>query len=111
MNKEEVIAKLYELQSKCDYSIEEEPKEFAEVICDISRDGKVVYPDESIIVYLVREPNTDDLITIGKHWTICDGIDDFMEGIVYGESDAKAKYCKHYVSDFKEVKYFKSDFE
>lgn len=111
MNKEQVIDKLYELKYNLNDVNRNDTTELAEVICDISRDGNVVYPDESVIVYLVREPNTDDLIKVGKHWTICDGIRDFAEGMVYGMGEAKAKYCKHYVSDFKEVRYFKSDFK
>lgn len=111
MNKEQVINKLHEMRLNLDDVHRDDITEIAEVICDISIDGNVVYPNESILVYLVREPNIDDLIKVSKHWTICDGIRDFDEGIVYGIADAKAKYCKHYVSDFKEVRYFKSDFE
>ena len=111
MNKEQVINKLHEMRLNLDDVHMDNITEIAEVICDISRGGNVVYPNESIIVYLVREPNIDDLIIIGKHWTICDGIRDFEEGIVYGIDEAKANYCNHYVSDFKEVKYFKTDFD
>lgn len=99
MNKQEVIKKLK--AASC---------EIAEVICDISRSGSVVYPDESILVQLVSEPSNDDLIKRQKHWTVCESISDFKAGIVYGEREAKEAYCKHYVSNFKEVKEFKTDF-
>lgn len=110
MNKEQVINKLHKMRLNLDDVNGNDTTEIAEVICDISRDGNVVYPNESIIVYLVTEPSIDDLIINGNHWTICDEIREFDEGIVYGIADAKANYCKHYVSDFKEVKYFKGDF-
>ena len=99
MNKQEIIEKLQ--ATDC---------EIAEVICNISRGGTVAYPNESILVELVSEPSNDDQIKIGRHWTVCNGIDDFNEGIVYGEAEAKKCYCKHYVSDFKEVREFKGDF-
>lgn len=99
MNKQEVIKKL-----------ESAGCEIAEVICDISRNGSVVYPDESILVQLETEPSNDDLIKRQKHWTVCESISDFKAGIVYGEKEAKEAYCKHYVSDFKEVREFKTDF-
>ena len=99
MKKVETIKKLKEMQ--CD---------IAEVICDIACRGSVCYPNESILVLLQNQPSNDDLIKHGKHWTICDNIDDFKEGMVFGEKEAKEKYCKYYVTDFKEVKEFISDF-
>jgi hypothetical protein len=99
MTKKEVINKLLEMD--CD---------IAEVICDISVSGQVVYPDESIVVSLVEQPSNDDLVNPNKHWTWCESIKDFKEGIVSGLSAARRAYCKHYVSNFKEVKEFKTDF-
>jgi hypothetical protein len=99
MTKKEVINKLLEMN--CD---------IAEVICDISVSGQVVYPDESIVVSLVEQPSNDDLVNTNKHWTWCESIKDFKEGIVSGLSAARRAYCKHYVSNFKEVKEFKTDF-
>ena len=101
MDKREVINKLNTLDC-----------EIAEVICDIttSTDEKPCYSNESVLVFLVKQPSNDDLIKNNKHWTICDSIDDFNEGIVYGEGDAKKAYCNYYVSEFKEVKPFSSDF-
>jgi len=99
MTKKEVINKLLEMD--CD---------IAEVICDISVSGQVVYPDESIVVSLVEQPSNDDLVNPNKHWTWCESIKDFKEGIVSGLSAAHKTYCKHYVSNFKEVKEFKTDF-
>ncbi len=99
MNKQQVINALSEME--CD---------IAEIICDISREGRIVYPNESILVFLVSEPNNDDFIKHGKHWTICDSISDFKKGIVYGKKAADKSYCKHYVSNFIEVKEFKTDF-
>lgn len=99
MNKQQVINALSKME--CD---------IAEVICDISRGGNVIYPNESILVFLVSEPNNDDFIKNNKHWTICDSISDFKKGIVFGEKAARKVYCKHYVSNFKEIKEFKTDF-
>jgi hypothetical protein len=99
MTKKEVINKLLEMD--CD---------IAEVICDISVSGQVVYPDESIVVSLVEQPCNDDLVNPSKHWTWCESIKDFKEGIVSGLSAAHRAYCKHYVSNFKEVREFKTDF-
>ena len=65
----------------------------AEVICDISCCGKVCYPNESILVLLCGYGkdnsvcNVDQIIN-SKHYTICDGIDIFEEGIVYGIHEA-----------------------
>lgn len=99
MNKKEIINALSKM--KCD---------IAEVICDISRGGNVIYPNESILVFLVSEPNNDDFIKNNKHWTICNSISDFKKGIVYGKKTVRKSYCKLYVSDFKKVKEFKTDF-
>jgi hypothetical protein len=99
MTKKEVINKLLEMN--CD---------IAEVICDISVSGQVVYPDESIVVSLVEQPCNDDLVNPSKHWTWCESIKDFKEGIVSGLSAARRAYCKHYVSNFKEVREFKGDY-
>jgi len=99
MNKEQVIKALSDMEC-----------EIAEVICDISRGGSVVFPNESILVSLVSEPSNDDLVKNNEHWYWCESIDDFNEGIVYGEDAAREAYCNHYVSDFKEVKEFKTDF-
>ena len=99
MNKKQVIEKLSSMD--CD---------IAEVICDISVNGEVVYPDESIVVSLVEQPCNDDLVIPSKHWTWCESIKDFKEGIVSGQSAARRAYCKHYVSSFKEVREFKTDF-
>jgi hypothetical protein len=99
MNKQEAIK-----------ALESASCEIAEVICDISRGGSVVYPDESILVQLVSEPSNDGLIKREKHWTVCESISDFKAGIVYGEREAKETYCKHYVSNFKGVREFKTDF-
>ena len=99
MNKREIIEKLSSMDC-----------EIAEVICDISVGGVVIYPDESILVSLVKEPSNDDLVTPHKHWTWCENIKDFKEGIVSGQAAARKAYCKHYVSNFKEVKEFKTDF-
>lgn len=79
----------------------------AEVICDISCNGQVIYPDESILVLLGGEACDDEKLRMGKHWTICNGVDDFDIGIVYGYQSARQCYCKHYVSNFKQVKPFK----
>jgi len=99
MNKKEIINALSKME--CD---------IAEVICDISRGGNAIYPNESILVFLVSEPNNDDFIKNNKHWTICDSISDFKKWIVFGEKAARKAYCKHYVSNFKEIKEFKTDF-
>jgi hypothetical protein len=99
MNKKEVIKALKELEC-----------EIAEVICDISRNGNVVHPNESILVSLVSEPCNDDLVQPNQHWYWCESIDDFDDNVVYGEDEARKAYCDHYVSEFKEVKEFKTDF-
>ena len=101
MDKREVINKLNTLDC-----------EIAEVICDITTmaDAICCYPNESVLVFLVEQPSNDDLIKNNKHWTICESVDDFNEGIVYGEDEAKKAYCNYYVSEFKEVKPFNSDF-
>jgi len=99
MNKKDVIEKLSSMD--CD---------IAEVICDISVNGEVVYPDESIVVSLVEQPCNDDLVIPSKHWTWCESIKDFKEGVVSGRAAARRTYCKHYVSEFKEVREFKTDF-
>lgn len=87
----------------------------AEVICDISCRGKVCYPNESILVLLCGYGkdnsvcNVDQIIN-SKHYTICEGIDIFEEGIIYGIHEAEKHYCNYYVSMFKEVRPFVSDF-
>jgi hypothetical protein len=100
MNKQDVIQRLNSLDC-----------EIAEVMCDICSNGEKCYPNESIIVLLVSEPSNDDLIKNNLHWTICESIDDFDEGIVYGQAEAKEKYCNYYVSEFHDVKPFVSDFK
>lgn len=99
MNKQQVINALSEME--CD---------IAEIICDISREGRIVYPNVSILVFLVNESNNDDFIKHGKHWIICDSISDFKKSIVYGKKTAARAYRKHYVSNFIEMKEFKTDF-
>ena len=101
MNKQDVIQKLNSLEC-----------EIAEVICDITTmaDSKPCYPNESVLVFLVSQPSNDDLIKYNNHWTVCESIDDFAEGIVFGEAEAKEKYTRYFVSEFKEVKEFVSDF-
>ena len=100
MNKTEAIEKMNNMEA-----------DIAEVICDISRNGVVCYSNESVLVFLVSQPSNDDLIRHNKHWTICDNVEDFTQGMVYGEKEAKEKYSRYYVSDFKEVKEFVSDYE
>ena len=104
MNKQEVIKQLNELQNEC---------EIAEIICDITSRGdglaKPCYPNESIIVLLATQPSNDDLICNHRHWTICDSIEDFEEGIVYGKEEADKKYTSYFVADFKSVKPFEKD--
>lgn len=102
MNKKEVIAKLKEMD--CDIAI---------VVCDIASISDFAtpcYPNESFIVYLVKNPCNDDLVINGKHWAICSSIKDFNENVVYGKDEARKKFCGYYVSDFKEVKEFVTDF-
>lgn len=100
MNKEQVINALREMETKSG---------IAEVICDISVRGIVVYPNESILVKLC-EPCDDNRIATREHWCICDNIADFEEGVVYGQAAAEKAYCKHYVSEFKKVEPFETDF-
>lgn len=106
MNKNEVIDKLRSANYESG---------IAEVICDISSNGEVCYPNESILVLLCGYGEDDsvcddDQIINSKHYTICEGVDDFEEGIVYGTDEAKKHYCNYYVSEFKEVRPFVSDF-
>ena len=106
MNKKDVIEKLRSAEYKSG---------IAEVICDISSNGQVCYPNESILVLLwgYGEDDSacdDDQIIQQNHYTICEGVEDFNEGIVYGLEEARKNYCKYYVSEFKEVKPFVSDF-
>ena len=106
MNKNEVIDKL----RSADYE-----SGIAEVICDIVNSENVCYPNKSILVLLwgYGEDDSacnDDQIVYSKHFAICGGIDDFEENIVYGTNVAKEDYCNYYVSEFKEVKPFVSDF-
>ena len=89
------------------------PFGIAEIICDIAVNNEVVYPNESILVIVYDKDDSvvnDDQIDTTKHWTICESIDDFIDGMVYGKAKADEVYCKHYVSDFKEVKAFETDF-
>lgn len=86
-----------------------------EVICDIASNGQVCYPNESILVMLWGYGDDDracddDQIINSKHYTICNGIKDFRTGVVYGHSAARKAYCNYYVSEFREVREFVSDF-
>ena len=47
----------------------------------------------------------------GNILPICESVDDFEEGIVYGTDEAKKHYCNYYVSEFKDVRPFVSDFK
>lgn len=107
MNKEEVINILKD-------NTTEYPSGIANIKCDIASNGQICYPDESILVILDNSPDAavaDDQIKHHHHWTTCDSIEDFNEGIVYGEQEAREHYCNYYVSDFKSVEPFTSDFQ
>lgn len=95
MNKEEVIERLNGLDC-----------EIAEIICDITTraDATPCYPNESILVLLKSEQTDTDLFSRHKHWAICESVDDFVDGIVYGEDEVIKARGKYYVCDFKEVK-------
>lgn len=106
MNKKDVIKLLSEA---------EPASGIMEIICDIASNGQVCYPDESILVMLWGYGDddsacADDQIINSKHYTICAGVKDFKEGIVFGHAAARKAYCNYYVSEFKEVKEFVSDF-
>ena len=93
MNKKEVISKLKELKNNS-------KNKYAEIVCDISRGGQIVYPNETIIVKLGRTGSA-----IRGTWCGCNSITEFDNGVVYGnEEDARKAYCSHYVSDFKDIK-------
>lgn len=49
--------------------------------------------------------NKEDVIKILK-----DKKTEYKSGIVYGEQEARDNYCNYYVSDFKSVEAFISDF-
>ena len=107
MNKEEVINILKTITT-------EYPSGIANIKCDIASNGQVCYPDKSILVILNNSPDAgiaDDLIKHHQHWTTCGSIEDFIEGIVYGEQEARKNYCNYYVSDFKSVQPFPTDFQ
>lgn len=82
----------------------------AEVICDIERVNGHKYPNESIIVYLApkEELTNDDLVKPYLHWTICESINDFKDSIK--TKNMPKNYKMWVVSEFKEVKPFKTDF-
>ena len=87
--------------------------QIAEVICDITTkvDLTPCYPNESILVLLTKETDKRDLVNPCKHWTLCESIKDFKDGIVYGVEEAEATRCRYYVCDFKEVKPFNVSFK
>lgn len=76
----------------------------AEVACDIASGGEVCYPNERILVRICGNPGSDAEIPPGRHWTVCDSVEDFVEGIVYGRGEAMKAYCNYYVHDFTGVK-------
>lgn len=99
MDKKEVIERLSGMNC-----------EIAEVIGDINKGLELAFPDESVLVILVSNPSIKGLINSCKHWTTCDSIDDFNEGIVCGKDEARETRCKHYFNGFKEVREFKGDY-
>lgn len=98
MTKEEVINKLQVM--KCSIAI---------IRCDIACNGVVCYPKENFLVCLHNNPDKSKINTY-KHWSVCNSIDDFNEGVVYGEQAARESYCRYYVNDFISVRPFKGDF-
>lgn len=104
MNKQEVIELLKQSNSSTG---------IADVRCDISVNGEVVYPNESILVIIFDDDCDDscddDLVLMHKHWCFCNSIAEFEEGVVYGEKAARECYCKHYVSNFISVSDFETD--
>ena len=101
MTKSEVINELKKVSlSHC----------IAEVICDIERDNGQKYPNKSIIVYLAPngELANDDLVKPYLHWTICKSINEFKEFVK--TNNMPKNYKMWVVSEFKEVKPFKTDF-
>lgn len=104
MNKTEVINQLKKLTWET---------EIAEVICNIKQIRGTEHKDESIIVYLTPEEecSKDDLVVPCKHWTLCNNITDFKHHLVFGEEMARKCYKTYWVTEFKEVKPFKTDFD
>lgn len=106
MNKEDVIKILKDKKTEYKSGI-------ANIKCDIASNGQICYPNESILVIVENGADaaiSEELVVNSRHWTLCDSIEDFIEGIVYGELEARDNYCNYYVSDFKSVEAFISDF-
>lgn len=102
MNKKEVIQQLKSLKNIGD---------MAEIICDVNdkETNQVAYKNESIIV-LLSKCNSDQIID-DKHWNICNSVNDFNKNTPYGIDEGKKSVGRFYISDFKEVKPFISDFK
>lgn len=90
-----------------------------EIICNIAKDGKVVHPNQSILVtgcsvdYDEEDRDycdtcDDDQIVMNNHWIVCDGVEEFEDEV--GDNPEETDCSGFYVSEFKEVREFVSDF-
>ncbi len=76
----------------------------AVITCDITSVGDkgICYPNEKIMVRLSSKEGN----VLGKYYTTCENPNDFLCNIVVGEEDARAKYCRYYVANFKKIEIY-----
>lgn len=83
--------------------------EIAEIICDI-KTTSYVSNNQSVLVFLVKEPSNDDFISPSMHWYVCESIAEFGKRFAFNDKDAKLKFQNLQIANVKEIREFETDF-
>jgi len=83
--------------------------EIAEIICDIKTMSDVSL-NQSVLVFLVKEPSNDDLIKPSMHWYVCNNIKELTSKFAFNDEDAKLKFQNLQIVNVKEIREFETDF-